>query len=517
MLQCAGNRLRSEGHRTKARLDDDVAENAARRLGTMAILTAVTVVGTTVLQSVLQPELAAAHETPVFRLSALFLVLSSVGLAALERSKLVRPQVLLDVGLLFEVAGAFAIGMMENSAAWPDFRGSTGVTAWIAICVLVISNRPWKSFTAAAVSAVMVPAAHLLCAQIVGYPALPWNRLASYTLGPLLVVGWTPFISTRMYQMQKDLSRTTDLGSYRLESLLGKGGMGEVWRARHRLLRRDAAVKLVRPDLLSSAGGSEIRHIRQRFELEAQAIASLRSPHTVALYDFGTSDDGSLYYAMELLEGMDTQSLATRYGPQPAGRVISLIRQACDSLDEAHDLGMVHRDVKPTNLFVSRLGKQVDFVKVLDFGLVKAILDPGQSQLSMQGETSGTPAFMAPEQVRGEADVDARADIYGLGCVAYFLLTGELVFDEPTPMATAIAHVERAPAPPSRRAEVPVPASLERVIMACLEKNRESRPQSVAELALLLEECTDVPRWTPSDAKEWWALHYPAQAKGMAA
>src|SRR5262249_4358200 len=219
MLQCAGNHLRSEGHRTKARLDDDVAENAARRLGTLAILTAVTVVGMTALQAALQPELAAAHETPVFRLSALFLVLSSVGLAALERSKLVRPQVLLDVGLLFEVAGAFAIGLMENSAPWPDypFRGSTGVAAWIAICVRVISTRPRKSFPAAAVSPVMVTAAHLLCARILGYPALPWNRLASYTLAPLLVVGWTPFISARLYQMQKDLSRTTDLGSYRLE------------------------------------------------------------------------------------------------------------------------------------------------------------------------------------------------------------------------------------------------------------------------------------------------------------
>jgi serine/threonine-protein kinase len=409
--------------------------------------------------------------------------------------------------------------MMENAAAWPDspVRGSTAVSAWIAICAMVISNRPWKSFAAAALSAAMVPAAHLLCAQIQGYPALPWNRLATYTLVPLFVVGWTPFVSARIYQMRKDLSRATDLGSYRLDSLLGKGGMGEVWRARHRLLRRDAAVKLVRPDLLSSARAGELRHIRRRFEVEAQAIASLRSPHTVALYDFGVSDDGSLYYAMELLEGMDTQSLVTRYGPQPAGRVISIIRQACDSLDEAHDLSMVHRDVKPTNLFLSRLGKQVEFVKVLDFGLVKAALDPGQAQLTMQGETSGTPAFMAPEQVRGEADIDGRADIYGLGCVAYFLLTGELVFDEPTPMATALAHVEKVPALPSRRSELPIPASLERVIMACLEKKPEQRPQTVAELASLLEACTDVPRWTPSDAKEWWALHHPAEARGVAA
>jgi eukaryotic-like serine/threonine-protein kinase len=519
ILQCAANRFGSDRDRTKARLDDDVAENAARRLGTLAILTALTVVGSTILLCALQPELAAAHETPVFRLSALFLLLASVGLAALERSKLVRPQVLLDAGLAFEVAGAFAIGMMENSAAWPDspVRGSTAVAAWIAICVLVISNRPWKSFIAAGVSAGMVPAAHLLSAQILGYPAMPWNRLASYTIGPLFVAGWTPFLSTRIYRMQKDLSRTTDLGSYRLESLLGKGGMGEVWRARHRLLRREAAVKLVRPDIVSRAGDRELQHIRRRFELEAQAIASLRSPHTVALYDFGTSDDGSLYYAMELLEGLDAQTLVKQYGPQPAGRVISFIRQVCDSLDEAHDLRMVHRDLKPTNLYVCRLGKQVDFVKVLDFGLVKAILDPGQAQLTMQGETSGTPAFMAPEQVRGEPDIDDRADIYSLGCVAYFLLTGALVFDEPSALSMALAHVERTPTPPSQRSELSIPGSLERVIMACLEKKRERRPQSVAELASLLERCTEVPEWTPAHAKQWWALHYPAQAKGASA
>jgi serine/threonine-protein kinase len=219
---------------------------------------------------------------------------------------------------------------------------------------------------------------------------------------------------------------------------------------------------------------------------------------------------------MELLDGLDAQTLVERYGPQPAGKVISLIRQACDSLEEAHDLRMVHRDIKPTNLFVCRLGKQVDFVKVLDFGLVKAMVDPGQAQLTMQGETSGTPAFMAPEQVRGEPDIDARTDIYGLGCVAYYLLTGELVFNEPTPLSTALAHVEQAPVPPSLRSELAIPASLERVVLACLEKKREQRPSSAAELASLLEGCTDVPQWTPADAKQWWALHHPAPIKEVA-
>jgi hypothetical protein len=518
LLRCVADPVVSESPRTKARVGGDVAEQAARRLGTLAILTAFTVVGMTILQHSLQPELAAAHRTPLFRLSALFLVLASIGLAALQRSKLILPQTLLDVGLLFEVAGAFALGVMENSLAWPDYpvRGSAGVAAWIALCVLVIPNQPWKNSTAAILSAAMVPVAHLLSAQTLEFSPLPWNRLASYSLSPLFVAGWTPFISTQIHRMHTDLSRTKDLGSYRLVELLGRGGMGEVWRARHRFLRRDAAVKLVIPDLVSRAGASELQHIQQRFELEAQAIASLRSPHTVALYDFGVSEEGSLYYVMEHLRGMDAETLINQDGSQPPGRVISLLRQACESLDEAHDLGMVHRDIKPSNVFICRLGKQTDFVKLLDFGLVKALYDPEQMRLTMQGETTGTPAFMAPEQVRGEVDIDARADIYGLGCVAYFLLTGTLVFDQKTPMSMAVAQIEQAPEPPSKRAELPVPASLERVVMACLEKDREHRPQTVAQLAALLDACTGVPPWTQADANRWWALHRPEPAGGTA-
>ena len=176
---------------------------------------------------------------------------------------------------------------------------------------------------------------------------------------------------------------------------------------------------------------------------------------------------------------------------------------------------MVHRDIKPNNLFVCRLGKQVDFVKVLDFGLVKAVLNPGQAQLTMQGDTSGTPAFMSPEQVRGE-EIDPRADIYALGCVAYYLLTGTLVFEESTAMATAVAHVQQNPVPPSRRSELPVPAALENVVMACLEKDREHRPVSASELASLLDR-SGVRPWSPDDAKEWWSLHHPARSAGAAA
>jgi len=518
ILRRAVDRLGSHSTGSKRRLDDNIAQEAARRIGTMAILTALTVLGVAILQDTLQPELAAAHQAPLFRLSALFLILTSVGLAALERSTAVSPQVLLDLGLAFEVAGAFALGLMENSINWSNapVRGSTAVAGWIAVWVMMVPNRPWKSITAAGLSATMVPSAHLVAARILGYPPLAWNRLAAYSLVAVFIALWTPFISTRLHQMQHDLSRTQDLGSYHLEVLLGRGGMGEVWRASHKLLRREAAVKLVRPALLIAAEAVERRQIQRRFEQEAQAMASLRSPHTTAIYDFGLSEDGSLYYVMELLDGLDAESLVRQYGPQPAARVVSILRQACESLDEAHDAGMVHRDVKPGNLFICRLGKRADFVKVLDFGLVKALYNSGQSRLTAHAESIGTPAFMSPEQVRGDEDIDARADIYGLGCVAYYLLTGTLVFNASSPLSLAIAHIQQTPEPPSKRSELVVPASLERVVMHCLEKSREDRPQSAAELDALLEACADIPEWSQAESKRWWELHRPASARRVA-
>ena len=498
------------GVRTQARIAGNVAEEAARRIGTVAILTAVTTVGMAVLQNVLQPEMAAAQQTPLYRLSALSLVLAAVAVAALQRSELVNPQRLLDLGLVLEIVGSLAISLMENSMPWADsgVRGTTTVAAWIAICVVVIPNRPWKSILAAFTSAAIVPLAHLLAAHTLGYPPLAWNRLAASALGPFFVAAWTPFISTRIRRMQEDLSRTQDLGSYHLEKRIGQGGMGEVWLARHRFLCRDAAVKIVLPRLLQGISGPALRQTQRRFEVEAQAIASLRSPHTVAIYDFGLAENGSLYYAMEFLEGLDAETLINSYGALPAGRVISFLKQACESLEEAHEEGLVHRDVKASNLFICRLGKRTDFVKLLDFGLVKTLPGSAQTAFTTDNNTSGTPAFMSPEQVRGD-QVDARADIYGLGCVAYFLLTGSVVFKKSSPMATALAQATEQPEPPSTRSELPIAPSLERVVMACLEKNREARPQSAAELREMLEACTDVPPWTHADANQWWLLHRP--------
>jgi len=510
ILRRGGPKSAGPGTQTRARIDGGIADEASRRIGTLAILTAVTVVGVSILHHALSPDIAAAQQTPLFRLSALFLVLAGAGLAALQRSGLLTSQDLLDLGLVFEIGGALALSLMENAIPLPPTleRGYTGVAAWIAICVMILPNRPWKSITAAIASAAVVPCGHLLAAQILGYPAMTWNRLAAYTLGGGIIAGWTPLISTRLHRMREDLTNARDFGSYHLEKLVGRGGMGEVWLARHRLLRRDAAVKLVLPRLLEGLNASAQRQAHRRFEQEAQAIASLRSPHTVAIYDFGVAENGSLYYAMEYLQGLNAEALVERYGAQPAGRVAAFLRQAIESLEEAHDAGLIHRDVKPSNVFITRLGKRTDFVKLLDFGLVKALADPSGATATTRSETTGTPAFMAPEQVRGD-EVDARTDIYGLGCVAYFLLTGAVVFNRSGAMAMAVAHLSDQPELPSLRSELPIPASLERIVMACLAKKPNDRPQSAAELGAMLDACTDVPQWSQAEADRWWALHRP--------
>ncbi|MEO8593248.1 MAG: serine/threonine-protein kinase [Candidatus Solibacter sp.] len=516
-LRRGGSQSADRGTQTRARIAGGIADEASRRIGTLAILTTVTVVGASVLHHALSPELAAAQQTPLFRLSALFLVLAGAGLAALQRSGLLTSQDLLDVGLVFEVAGALALSLMENANPVPATiaREYSGVSAWITICVMVIPNRPWKSIAAAIASAAMVPCGHLLAAQILGYPAMRWNALAAYSLAGAIVAGWTPFISTRLHRMREDLRHARDFGSYHLEKLIGRGGMGEVWLAHHILLRRDAAVKLVLPRLLEGLNASARRLAQRRFEQEAQAIASLRSPHTVAIYDFGVAEGGSLYYAMEYLQGVNAEELIDRYGPQPAGRVIAFLRQAIDSLEEAHESGLIHRDVKPSNVFITRIGKRTDFVKLLDFGLVKALADPNGATEASRSQATGTPAFMAPEQVRGD-EVDPRTDIYGLGCVAYFLLTGMVIFNKSGAMAMAMAHVTELPELPSTRSELPIPASLERLVMGCLAKDPNDRPQSAAELRARLDACTDVAPWSQADADRWWALHRPeAAAKAL--
>jgi serine/threonine protein kinase len=301
------------------------------------------------------------------------------------------------------------------------------------------------------------------------------------------------------------------VGSYRLISLLGSGGMGEVWLAKHRLLARPAAVKLIRQERQPATVRAELIG---RFQREAQVTARLRSPHTVQLYDFGTNDSGGFYYVMELLHGLDLHYIVNHFGPQVSERVIMLLRQACRSLAEAHEHGLVHRDIKPANLFVARLGNEYDFLKVLDFGIVKdqpgaATKDAGATLLTGPNLLHGTPAFMAPEVIFGDRAIDGRADLYSLACAAYWAVTGQLLFQASTPAQMLLHQAQTRPAPPSEVSELPIPRDLELVLMKCLEKDPAQRPGSALELESQLARVPCKEPWTEARARAWWAVHAP--------
>jgi serine/threonine protein kinase len=277
------------------------------------------------------------------------------------------------------------------------------------------------------------------------------------------------------------------------------------------MLARPAAIKLIRSSSKSGPGAGVPEGAARRFEREAQAIARLRSPHTVELFDFGSAADGAIYYVMELLEGLDADALLRRFGPTPPERAIHLLRQVCHSLSEAHWCGLVHRDIKPANIFLCRYGEEYDFVKVLDFGIVAAIRDAAETGLAHTREDAvrGTPAFIAPEQAMG-TEVDGRADIYATGCVAYWLLTGQFVFTADTSMGLLLHHAKTAPTPPSARSELSIPAELDELVLSCLAKDPGQRPQSARELSRRLGEVECRSPWTQDRAREWWTRHQPA-------
>lgn len=344
-------------------------------------------------------------------------------------------------------------------------------------------------------------------------------REAIHSLDPLVIDGLvfigaayvlsTAITSQVIYGLRREVRRAMQLGQYTLEEKLGEGGMGAVYKARHAMLRRPAAIKLIKPNVTGDGAGRS--QALQRFEREAHATASLKSPHTVELYDFGVSAEGEFYYVMELLDGIDLETLVTRFGPLPAPRVVYLLRQACESLAEAHASGLVHRDIKPANLFLCRHGLRHDFVKVLDFGLVA--LGPEPTDLdpkrTVEGTVGGTPAYLAPEVMSHAETVDERADVYALGCVAYWLLTGRPPFERSSALATVLAHVNDAPVPPSSVSEIAVPAPLEELVLACLAKRPGDRPASALELAHQLAAAVEVDGWDEEKAARWWRVHVP--------
>jgi serine/threonine-protein kinase len=310
--------------------------------------------------------------------------------------------------------------------------------------------------------------------------------------------------SHTIFGLRREVQKAKVLGQYTLEAKIGEGGMGQVWRASHTLLRRPTAIKLLPPGRMGE------RAI-QRFEREVQLTASLTDPHTVAIYDYGRTRDGIFYYAMELLEGTDLERLVTEHGAQPPERVVHILVQVCTALAEAHDRGLVHRDVKPANILLSPRHLEHEFVKVVDFGLVKTI----EAQSSDDGVTglntiTGTPLYMAPEAIQAPETVDARTDLYAVGVVAWFLLMGRPLFEGRTIVEVCSHHLHTPPPRPSTR-ESATPPDLEAIVLACLEKDPAKRPPDARALRERLRASSVAGKWTAERAMAWWSERAPSR------
>ena len=433
---------------------------------------------------------------------------------AFTLSRRVPLSMVMSVGLVFEVVSSYGIAFAEyldpqrlNDHGW---MGLSWVAVWTLLYTVVIPTRPRRALVATLVSVSAVPV-------VIGFMVATHRTTFSpdpiqfffWIIFPYLLTTTMAYVGARVvYALGTEVTEARELGSYRLVERLGAGGMGEVWRAQHRLLARPAAIKLIRGAGAGNIGASD--EAVRRFEQEAQVTARLSSPHTVQLFDFGVSGDGRFYYVMELLNGLDLETLVRRHGPLPAERVTYLLRQVCHSLAEAASYGLVHRDIKPANLFVCRYGGDCDFVKVLDFGIAKEadhLMETGAIGLTREHGLRGTPAYIAPEQALGGSGIDGRADIYAVGCVAYFLLTGQLVFTGDTPMAVVVHHAHTLPIPPSERSELPIPPALDRLVLSCLAKNPAERPQSARDLSQRLAAIDGGSPWTDDRACEWWDVH----------
>jgi eukaryotic-like serine/threonine-protein kinase len=442
-------------------------------------------------------------------------ILMGLAVFAVSRRAGLPPARMVNLGLLFQVLGALGIAAGDNWRGLPP-QLLTSLTmvprecVWIILYPLVVPNTPRNVFFSSLLAASMGPAV-VAIALVMSRTEIASAAFASYVFSDYLSAIVAYAVARIVYRFHLRLKHAREIGSYELIERIGEGGMGEVWRAHHRFLARPAALKLIRKDLLA-AGQRLGTATTRRFEREAQATAMLGSTHTIGIYDFGVTDEGDFYYVMELLDGVSLDRFVQLFGPMEPARIVYLLAQVCHSLDEAHGCGLVHRDIKPGNIFMCRLGPDYDFVKVLDFGLVKRIDARAGQMLTAEGMTSGTPAFMAPETALGRADADGRVDIYALGCVAYYLLTGQFVFSGATAVATALAHVNEQPAPPSSRSEFQIPPALEALILECLAKDPAARPASAADLACRLVATVPPDAWTAVAAREWWAQHDVALA-----
>lgn len=413
---------------------------------------------------------------------------------------------------------------LEASSRPPWFLGA-GEIPWVAVWMILFATlvplKPRQHLWAALGAASTVVLFPFLSIALYGVPeALAprfgevFFRVMAFLLLPTLVsVGMAHYAAKRIYGLRRDLSRAREMGSYHMVEKLGEGGMGEVWKAEHRMLARPAAIKLIQAEALKDSvdAGSTPGSYLTRFEREVQATAQLQSPHTIEVYDYGITEDGTFYYVMELLDGLDLQEAVRQFGAMPPERVVSILQQACHSLAEAHGRGLVHRDIKPANVFLCRLGRDYDFVKVLDFGLVKQTGGSQETHLTQVGTFAGTPAYAPPEMAGAGVDaIDGRADIYSLGCVAYWLLTGRTVFSADHALQMLLKHANEEPQPPSAHTLAQLPEELDAIILQCLAKDPEERITTAEDLANRLSSIAWSDPWTNSRAHGWWHEHRTA-------
>ena len=419
-----------------------------------------------------------------------------------------RPRPLLDVldaALVISVCTVAALPPFLGRNLVADAHGLTLLATNLVVArSIFVPSTPQRTFwIAAAALAASLPGVylyHTVVAREQGTIAHTVQTGLWYAIALALAT----LASSILFGLREKVREARQLGQYTLEEKLGEGGMGVVYRARHAMLRRPTAVKLLPPDKAKE-------HDIVRFEREVQQTARLSHPNTVAIYDYGRTPEGLFYYAMEYLEGIDFDRLVREFGPQPPARVAHLMRQVAGALGEAHGVGLIHRDIKPANIILCQRGGAPDVAKVVDFGLVKELQPTGDA--TGLNVIRGTPLYLSPESITAPDTVDGRSDLYALGGVAYYLLTGAHVFDGATLIEICSHHLHTAPLPPSSRLGQPVPSKLERVVLSCLEKDPEKRPSSAHDLAAAILVCDDVGEWGEREALAWWAAHPAASAR----
>jgi len=405
-----------------------------------------------------------------------------------------------DGGVLLALCVVMAIRYQHLDSVLAPGNLVASFSTLLVFRAVVIPSSGWRTFIIGLICAIPPIWSVLNPIPVVAaYESISPARMAETRsmVAPWIAIGVTisTVASNVIYGLRKEVAKARKLGQYELQDKLGAGGMGEVYRASHAMLRRPTAVKLIRPEL---AGEEALA----RFENEVQATASLTHPNTVAIYDYGRTPDGVFYYAMEFLEGFDLDHLVTKFGPMPSARVIHVLTQACASLHEAHSAALIHRDIKPANIVLTRRGGIADVVKVVDFGLVKDV-NPDRADATEDDKVLGTPQYLAPETIRTPNAVTSAIDIYALGAVGFFLLTGSPVFRHNSVTEMCAAHLEEQPQRPADRIRRPLPDDLQDIILRCLSKDHRDRP-TARDLADAMRQCADAGSWSKNDADAWW-------------